>query len=356
MLKNKKLLAITVAIILVLLLTGYTTFQQRAKLKYDFSTDENKQKLEELNEKIISTKDVADVPEIILEVEKIAKDFEDDDLLSVLTNDKLDKSTKQLFLENSSKINSGKGIEDDAKFILLLYYDDTDDNIRSYLIAKIDFDTEYEKDALKDLVRNEKYKVSVRAMDKLQNEDAVLALETADEIIEENNKSDDVVRAAVMTKSEYFEDMYLSNRSVSEEEKKSYIDFCINKYDETQDAVLKDAIVFSLMNMRDFGAVKAIVNKSDIDIEMKKTCISRNVSVIGTILRNNPSQEDFDFVLSALDLLPIYELNFDFKECLAENAKYNNYENKNVLLRLENSNVYADNNRDNKGITEAWLK
>lgn len=355
MLKNKKLLVITLSIILVLLLAGYTTIQH-TKLKYEFSTNDNKQKLEELNNQIISAKEDADASEIISQVENIAKDFKDDDLLSVLTNDDLDKNTKQLFLEKADAINSGKGIEDDAKFISLLYNKDIDDDIRSYLISKTDFDTKYEKDALQDLVCDPSYNVSVRAMNKLQSTDAVLALETADKIISENNKNDDVVRAAIMTKSAYFEDMYLSEKHVSEDEKKDYIDFCINKYDETQDEVLKDAIVFSLMNMRDFNAIKAVVGKNDIDNEMKKTCISRNTSVLGEVLRNDPTKEDFDFVLSAIELLPVYELSVDFKECITENAEYNNYENANVLLQLESSNVYADNNRDKKGITTEWLK
>lgn len=359
MLKHKKMIVVMLTIVLVVLLVGFTMFQQRAKEKYEFSTNDNKSKIEKLDNEISTSTNIADAEKfakIVQEVENIAKDFKDNDLLSVLMNEELNKDTKQLFLEKADSINAGEGIQDDAKFITVLYDKETEKNIRSYLISKIDFDTEYEKNALKDLVCDENYKVSVRAMDKLQKTDAILALEISDKIILENNESDDVVRAAIMTKSEYFEDMYLSGKSVSKDVKKTYIDFCVKKHNETNDEVLKDAIAFSLINMRDFDAVKVVISNDKIDNDVKKSCISKNTAVIGEVLRNAPSNEDFEFIVYALNILPVYDLNYAFKECITENPEYYNAENKNLLLRLENSNVYADDNRDDKGVTVEWLK
>ena len=349
------ILPVTIAFI-----SGYSIDTQNVTPKYTFTNEANKSAIKQINDAVAGETDIVysdNLVDIIELIDTNTKKFTDKDLLAALTDDTVDKTTKALLLERIDNINNGKGIKDTTEFSEMVFNKNIDKDIRVKLLERLEFSTEEHKNALKKIVEEEDGAMSVRSLRKLKYTDAKAALELSNDIITySEGYNDDAIRAAIMTKSEYFEDMYLSGKNVSEREISAYIDFCLQKYSNTEDDVLKDAIAFSLINMRNLDAIKAVFNHSEIDYDLKHACVARNSGVFIDTLKNNPTKEDFDFILSTLKFLPINNVATALQEAIDENPKFNTPENAILVSNIKNSAITADTNRDLKHIFEEWLK
>lgn len=349
------ILPVTIAFI-----SGYSIDTQKVTPKYSFTNDTNKTAIKQINDAVTGEANIVysdKLVDIVNLIDTNTKKFTDKDLLAALTDDTVDKTTKALLLESIGNINNGKGIKDTTEFSEMVFNRNIDKDIRVKLLETLDFSTEKHKETLEKIVKEEDGSMSVRSLRKLKYTDPKAALELSNDIITySEGYNADTIRAAIMTKSEYFEDMYLSGKTVNEKERLDYIDFCLQTFENTDNTVLKDAIAFSLINMRSFDAVKAVFNHNDIDSDLKHACVSRNSGVFIDVLKNNPTKEDFDFIISALQFLPINNVTSALQGAVNENPEFNSVEMSNFISNVANSNVDADTNRDLKHIFEDWLK
>lgn len=349
------ILPVTIAFV-----SGFSTDTQKVTPKYAFTNDSNKFAVKQINDVVTDETNIIysdKLVEIINLIDTNIKEFNDRDLLAVLTDDTIDKTTKALLLESVENLNNGTGIKDSTEFSEMVFNKNVDKDIRVKLLERLEFSTEKHKEALEKIVKEEDGAMSVRSLRKLKYTDAKAALELSNDIITySEGYNEDSIRAAIMTKSEYFEDMYLSGKTVKKNEVLDYIDFCLQTFVNTDDTVLKDTIAFSLINMRSLDAVKAVFNHNEIDYDLKHACVARNSGVFIDTLKNNPTKEDFDFIVSALKFLPINNVASALQEAVDENSEFNTTENMMLVSNIANSTVTPDTNRDLKHIFEEWLE
>lgn len=355
----KKMLLFILPVVIAFI-SGYSIDTQKVTPKYAFTNDTNKTAVKQINDAVIGEANIVysnKLVDIVNLIDTNTKKFTDKDLLAALTDDTVDKTTKALLLESIGNINNGKGIKDTTEFSEMVFNKNIDKDIRVKLLERLDFSTEKHKEALEKIVKEEDGAMSVRSLRKLKYTDPKAALELSNDIITySEGYNEDSIRAAIMTKSEYFEDMYLSGKTVNKREVSAYIDFCLQKYNDTNDDVLKDAIAFSLINMRNLDAVKSVFNHNEMDYDLKHACVSRNSGVFIDTLKNNPTKEDFDFIVNALKFLPINNVATALQEAISENPEYNTPENTMLVSNIANSTITADTNRDQKHIFAEWLK
>ena len=349
------ILPVTIAFV-----SGYSVDTQKVTPKYAFTNDTNKTAVKQINDAVIGETDIVysdKLVDIVNLIDTNTKNLTDKDLLAALTDDTVDKTTKALLLERIENINNGKGIKDTTEFSEMVFNKNIDKDIRVKLLERLEFSTDKHKEALEKIVKEEDGAMSVRSLRKLKHTDPKAALELSNDIITySGGYNEDSIRAAIMTKSEYFEDMYLSGKTVNKNEMLDYIDFCLQIFENTDDTVFKDTIAFSLINMRSFDAVKAVFNHNNIDNDLKHACVARNSGVFIDTLKNNPTKEDFDFIISALKFFPINNVASALQEAINENPEFNTDENMMLVSNIANSNITADTNRDLKHIFEDWLE
>ena len=317
--------------------------------------------VEKINELTIKESDDLDSEKLIeacTALSKRAQDFTDEELLAVIKDDKMTSITKSTLIQLETDINHGKGIIDQGPFEELITQKSLEDDVRINLIQTLDMSSDENKDILEKIVKSEDGAIVIRSLITLQKDDPKKALSIANQIINSySTYGEDAIRAAVMVKSNYFRDLKLagSQKNVSAE-KKNYINFCIRKFNASQDDVFKDAMVFSLIDMLDFDAVKEIINHKNIDHLLKTTCISRNYLTFAEVINNNPSEEDIELLLTAMEMAPIRDLVGLMREKLAANATYQSDRLNNVLTIMETQGIPADRKRLERTPNPAWIE
>lgn len=78
--------------------------------------------------------------------------------------------------------------------------------------------------------------------------------------------------------------------------------------EESPDQTVRDSVVFSMANMKDFEALQFIVNSPDIDEILKMGAIDRNYALLRDVLLQQPSAQDVKFISNCMEILPIQEL------------------------------------------------
>lgn len=344
----RRIAILFLSIVIVLFGSGYTAETNIVNKSSKFNLDKDKKiVLINLDQSIEKNSGSLNSKEIIQACNELAKNapvFTDEDLLAIILSSEFNSLTKSTLVQISDKINNGNGIVDESAFEQIIMQRSVDDSVRINLIQTLSMESNRCKNNLETIIRGENGSIVVRALIKMQQVDAAKSLEISKDILKNsNNYNDDAIRASAIIMSEYFQDLTLDG--VYEEtclEKNKFIDLCINKFNNTGNTVLKDTLVFSLINMLDFNAVKAVIKNTEIDYSLKITCISRNYYTFVDVINNNPSYEDVEFIVSAMEIAPIKELTDIFKNKLLSNSSFNSERLRNIINTMESSGFSAD--------------
>lgn len=291
-------------------------------------------------------------------LEKDIGKFNDEDFLIILKDENVSTLTKNLLLQMSDKINNGKGISNSKIFEELLEKNVLDENSRVSLINSINAETDGIKNKLAKIAQSESGSAVYRSMMKLQQSDALMALEISEKILENPSQyNEDNIRAAISVKSNYYKELTMveNNKNV-EKEKSEFINFCTSQYKKASDGKLKDAAVFSLMNIRDYDAVKAIILDPTIDEELKVACVCRNTKTFIDVINNNPTKEDVEFILDCMEIAPLKDLAEPMKEKLLTNSELYSHRLKSMVEFMSAGGVESDTSRFEGTPNSNWIK
>ncbi|MBO5321993.1 MAG: hypothetical protein J6B22_05245 [Clostridia bacterium] len=284
--------------------------------------------------------------------------FNDSDFLIILKDDDISPLTKNLLLQMSDEINGGKGISSSKAFEALLEKDILDESSRVSLINSIKADTDGIKNKLAEIAQSESGSAVYRSMVKLQQSDASMALEVSDKILENSSHyNEDNIRAAITVKSNYYKELSMvDSKKDIEKEKSEFIDFCTSQYKKASDDKLKDSAVFSLMNIRDYDAVKAIILDPTIDEELKVACVSRNPKTFIDVINGNPTKEDVEFILDCMEIYPLKELAEPMREKLISNSDFYSHRLVSMVEFLAAGGAKSDTSRFEGTPNSNWIK
>ena len=287
-----------------------------------------------------------------------AGNFTDNDLLSILQADEWSSITKITMIQLAEKINDGNGIADQKPFEELIAQPEVDTDVRRTLISNLDMSSSENQNMLEEIIRSEKGPIVGQSLQQIRHTDPKRALKLADHIIQDHtNYTPAAVKIAIMIKSLYFEDLVKaeSKKDVTKE-KEAYIAFCLERFNESQDSVFRDSIIFSLIDMQDFNAVKEVVNHPEVDDMLKRTCIDRNLRPLIKAVRSNPTKEDVEFIQTAMEIFPLKEMTDEMKEHLASNPEYSSPRLNNLIAMMETGGVPADQSRYENPPDLRWLE
>lgn len=284
-------------------------------------------------------------------------EFTDTDIVTVLRDPNVTDATKITMLQMSDKINGGAGIESSKNLEGLLIKGVVSEEVRVNLINNISVDSASIKATLAQIAQTDEGAAVMRSLVKLEQNDALMALDVSNKILKTPSKYNaDNLRAAVSVKSDYFKELTMVNSQKDvAKEKTEYIEACASIYKTAEDETLKDAIIFGLMNMRDFEAVKQVLNDESVDEALKVACISRNPKTFIDVINGNPTAEDVEFIISAMEKLPLQEVAPVMREKLL-NTEHDSTRLRNVIALMEGSRVKSDTSRFEGTPTSNWIE
>ena len=281
-------------------------------------------------EDIINKIENTDSEKFYDELENVIEYFQhytDEDVLKILLDPQYSENTKHLVVELLPRINYGKGLSNQCPFENIIDDARVESSIRIALINTLTFEKNNLK-ILQDIVLNENGRITTNAMRKIERIYPNLALNISNKII---NNHDDFgeyqIKSAVMVKSDFFADMSFSmSYDALEKEIGDYIDFCICMYNFSTDSTFKDSMIFSLMDIYNIRAVKAIISHSEIDSLLKKTCVIRNYNTFKMAFEKELTDETIRCIIGSMEIEPIKELADDIENKILIDNKYNTIE------------------------------
>ena len=268
-------------------------------------------------------------------------EFSDRQVISILKDANYSVITKITVIQFSEYFNNGQGINDEAEYLKLLMDESVDTAIRMNLINAISFNNKEDRRVLEDLIKADDGNVILLAMKKLSNIDFDSAVRISDAVLENHKTNNpDILRAAVKVKSQFFRESQ-KNNLINDSEKRRYIDLCMELYEASYDNVFKDTMIFSLSEMKDYEAIKAII--LDDSVELKMFCIDQNYSTLKKMFENNadPSEEDIDVLIKAMGICPLVELR-PLLENISPKSSQQKNELADVLSKIDQDGIHAN--------------
>ena len=231
--------------------------------------------------------------------------FTDANLLAVLEIEKYQTLTKVVMLQLSSYMNNGNGIVDSAKFKDYIADDSLDTIIRANLIYELDIRGDEDVIRLSNLVRTQTGDLAIISMKKLYAANRQAAVTLADNIVSGYaHYTDDAVRAAVKIKSlEYKEQGNDASQEATE-----FMEFCQHRFSESTDERYKDTMIYAMAEMGSLKAMDKILSDETIDRELKVWAVDQNYPIMTKVLKESPSADDMNIILSAMEILPIKQI------------------------------------------------
>lgn len=309
----------------------------------NLSKDDLIMKINELSQKEEGLSDDEKFNLAVTALYEKAQSFTDDDLITIIEDDSIASTVKCLFLELSEKINNGQGILDQSLFDKYITQKSLDEIVRIKMFSGLDMSSEERKDTLENIIRTEEGIVVGHALVQLEINDLNRALRMADEVID-NHESfcDDAIRSAVNLKSGRSNLSFTGSEKEIAIEKKQFVDFCISQFNISENQKLKNAMIYSLIRINDIGAVKAILNNENVDRDLKRACVRRSYKIFVDAINNNPTKEDVDLIIKAMEILPIKDLAGLMKQKIASNPALSSTELDIVIGVMESRGVPAD--------------
>ena len=239
----------------------------------------------------------------------------DDDLYSIIQSEHYSVLTKNVAIQSSEKINNGEGVQNQSQFWELIADPNTNSEIRKNLINSITVRNDRDIQVLVDLALDENGDSVFHSMESLKHVDFGRALEISNVVLENFKRyNTELVRGAVYVKSMHFRE--LCENVNHSNEKFAFIDLCLEIFEYygghlgnyNEHFLVADAMIFALIEMMDFDAVRAIISSSIVEDELKFYCIDQNFPAIAEAIKEGLSSEEIDILLDAMEFIPIIEI------------------------------------------------
>jgi len=271
--------------------------------------------LDEIDTILQTAGDITAVIYAALSFEEKAKTLTDDDLLYIVQSDRYSIVPKIIAIQTSELINNGRGVLDYSQFWELIASPETDAEVKRNLINYVSVRDESDVQVLVELALDNTGELVFHSMESLK----LMAFDTALEIsntvlIDFKSYNTELVRGAAFVKSLYFQN--LGERETNSTEKHAFISLCLEIFEYyggylgiyNEHALVADTMVFALIDMVDFDAVRAILSSDMIEDELKFYSITKNYPAIVRAINRGLSDEDFNLLLDAMDFIPVVEL------------------------------------------------
>lgn len=354
--KNKKLIVVLLSLLIIAIVPIFTIssgygadFINNIMTKY-FGMDQK-----EINKTLTALS----FDELVQEIDTLAKEGDSEELIfyssellarkESINNDQLIKvivdNTKnpatRAIIVNLYVAKNENSKQDSLKALLLnpkTEYGTKDDILANSKITKDD------KEILKYFIYNDDGVLAFRAFRQLSIVDEQEAFEIAKSILKNWPKETDYrisgAQKSIVT--------YLRSTQDAVEIKDFITQTQTILNSEKCSDMIKESCGFALCNINSKASLEALINNKLFDLTLKKFAIDQNYYVLLNILKNpNCSEQDIEFVLSAMEILPITDIKPYIKDAMS-NIKNEDLLNRcqKVIDLIEKDGINASKKRD----------
>lgn len=260
-------------------------------------------------------------------------EFKKSEIIDMIESNDLNLQTKEILIDlYDYKSSKYKDSEEDLKN--LLYKEDLDDTLKQRIVNFADFnfnDIPVLEDLISDGGLNSFY--SLKKLSKLDSEKAYKISENI--ISNYKSKSGEEISGAILVKSNYLKEKNKKKLDVTKETE-DFLGEALQIFNETNDLSIKDAIAYSISDVRSEKTIKNLIKNYNLDKEVKMFAIDQNYMVLEDILKNNPSEEDIYMVIECMKVLPINDFKDEFENLLKASSDKNLIKEINNILTLIN--------------------
>ncbi|MCM3134874.1 hypothetical protein M3629_19015 [Paenibacillus polysaccharolyticus] len=231
----------------------------------------------------------------------------DKDILKVVSDDTKSVITREALVDLYVLKHEGNKGGEELKQILL--QDEINSQVKSRIVATTDF-TSDDVGLLKEIIQQDDDILAFNGLKRLSNINVSEAYEISKNILSNvQEQSSNRISAALRATAKYLHNSGHTNlQKNSSNLEGSFIETSFNIMKSSNDEVLKDSAVFAISEVGSQNAITQIINSDLIEKELKAFAIDQNFIVLKEMLTENPTKEDIEIVVSALEILPITDL------------------------------------------------
>ncbi|EGG33990.1 hypothetical protein [Paenibacillus sp. HGF5] len=285
--------------------------------KQEFVTE-----FDEISKKIDPVTNVNELIPFAAELFDRDDEFSNEELLSLIKDTEKTIVTRNAMLElyqaknKNNRNNELKELLKDKSF---------DREIQEKIIATTHFE-KADVPLLESLVLDQEEMLSFQAMKQLRSLDKELALSLSQDILNEyKNYPEEKISAALKATSHYIKSNNSEKASLSQNSQATeLINISLDIINsENYSPKLKDSAFFATSDLRSKEAILTILKQSNVDRELIVYAIDQNFYVLNEILLNDPSLEEIELIINAMEMHPITDL-YDSLNTVISNVKDDN--------------------------------
>lgn len=247
---------------------------------------------------------------VLLERKNELNNMEIIDMISDTTNPII---TREIMVDLYSIKNENNSDQNEIK--KLLRVQNIDNRIKTRIVSSTPFDKN-DVNLLKDLISEDQGILAFHSLKKLSKINDEEAYEISNKILSNyKSETNEKISAALKSTAQYLRNNKSNIKDYLDLEK-NYIDSSFNIMNNTGDKFLKDSAFFSVSDLMSKEAIKSIIKNETINKEHKVLAVDQNFFALKEILNNNPSKEDIEIVVEAMELLPITDLVEDLEKVI----------------------------------------
>ncbi|TCX48939.1 hypothetical protein [Dehalobacter sp. 14DCB1] len=331
--KHKRLALIAIGCLILAVLTGFTVNPVES-LKTNYLNKTEKEVISELSKKPISdiTDEIntissfgADLSDITIQASVLAKradEIDDDTLVSIIKDNKNSQNLRVTMLQLGKHKKSFSSNEGKKILIDLLKDNKEEFAIKQNAIWALPDDDPLTIEVLTEISKQESDgALAFQAIRKLNLIKPNLAIDLSNDILADyHNQQTEKVRAAIKVKAKQF-----SNEKEISKEKNQFTQMCFDIFNTSDDQIMKDTVIFAVSELKDEATITNIVRNEKIDRPVKAYCIDQNYSTLLRMIKNNPTDENIETVIQAMNIYPIKDLLSPLKEAIDKSDSKNNF-------------------------------
>ena len=268
-------------------------------------------------------------------------EFSPDEYLEMIGDNSLDEFLRVTFVQ---VLNEVSGYDGNDPRLSDLLNSDLPDAIKQSLIAHFGYDGGITREYLEYYAENGVGGVAswaIKSLKKLEATEANDVMKISREILNNITNADaGQIKEAFRTVAENIQN------NADEELIYSVADYVL---DGNYDSSTKDSIMFALMDMNTYKAMKYLMEQPACDDIMKTGLVDRNYHTLIEMLGNNPTKEQVEFALKCMEIMPIKEVEEPIRKAVSsfEEGTFDMIEVESVLEKIAKNGINGN---------PAWLE
>jgi hypothetical protein len=278
------------------------------------------------------------------------EEFTNKELINLVVDSNNSVSAQTLYVDvylhkNKDDIKAKKEIKE------ILKHKNVNKIVKTKVVAESDFDST-DKLQLIEFIQGDNQELGQWSLKKLLKVDAETAFNLSNEILlNKEGKSDQLVSGALQTTAKYIKSK--KNKKEYKELEKDFLEMSKSIMKDSKDSkgskdtIIYDSAFFAISDLMSENSLVSVLNDPTVEEQLKVFTIDQNFMVLEDILKNDPTDEEVEMVVKAMEILPIKDLADPLENMIGK------VQDKDLEVRIQQ--VLKDMNEKGINANKKWL-